>query len=794
MKKIILFFLLISLSSAINAQTDGDDSKNKIPPTFTNPFGNNPYGTNPYNNIKNGNKNIFENIQNIQNENKKTLNESDDKKDGNKDNKKKLDLTDRNTKKGDSYKKDPDYQKYIYILEPDKKEENEKEVSFNTEDPRGAVYGSNFLTANSSPTSSKLTTVPEDYKLGIGDEVIVSVWGASEFQSPFTISKDGSIFPNNVGKIFLQGLSFESARSLIQSKFKRVLPPGSQVDIVMGKIRTIRVYLFGEVNNAGMITISALNTPLNALQIAGGINKFGNMRDIKIRRNGIIIERLDLYEYLQNGGNGREFYMEDNDVITVGLYDKIVQAKGSFKRPMRYQMPRNGTLSELMELAGGLTYNARGSHIRVKTIRNEKEKYQEFSSNDLLNIDFVLNDGDVVTINSINSGVTNIVNITGSIAYPDRYQINNGDRIFDIIRKAGGLNSDAFKSRAYVYRNGKTSDDAEAIKIDVSDFKNHQSKNNILLENGDHIKILSESRFDENFFVSVKGLVRDGGPIPYKPNLRLKDVLIMAGGLELEAESGRIEISNITDSVNRFSIYGKKTNIISVGINPDLSIDSASEQILIKPYDIIFIRKKKEIFTQKLIYIAGEVDYPGPYALLNNNETLTSIIERTGGLTNDAYPSAAKLYRLNYGPVVIDLKKALNNKLGTEDIILEEGDQIIIPRKDQIVKVIGNVQMPINIKYNSNESTVMNYVDAAGGFGDRPWRKRISVRYQNGKLKRTKNFLFFKFYPKVRSGAVVNVPIRPKHNFNFNALGTLRTGIATATSLLTLVLLINNIR
>ncbi len=806
MKKVILFSILTLCVNLLFAQGTG-----QTPPTYTNPYGTNPYGNNPYGNNPNGNKNIFDNgsddkkNSNTQNDDKK--NTRSDNSNGTEDKKttseKTLDFTDRNeTDKGKTdaelreiYKNDPDYLKYIGLDTENEKLVEENNLTNFEIDSTGGMYGANFLSSGGGSGSNNLTTVPDDYRLGVGDEVVVSVWGSAEFQSPFTISGDGSIFPNRVGKIFLQGLSFQAARSIIRSKFKKVLPSGSNVDIVLGKVRSIRVYLYGEVNKPGMITMSALNTPLNALQIAGGLNQFGNMRDIKIKRNGIVIERIDLYQYLKNGSNGREFYMEDNDVITVSLYEKVVQAKGAFKRPMRYQLTKYGTLTDLIDLAGGAKYDARESLIRVKTVVNEQEKYQDFNGKDLFTIDYVLKDGDVVTINQINEGISNVVTIAGPVPYPDQYQLNEGDRVFDVIKKAGGLNGNSYKSRAYVYRNGNTSDESQALKIDISEYGNDNSIENILLQNGDEIKILSEARFDNNFYVKVLGLVQFKGDMRYKPNLKLKDVLLNAGGLDLSAESGRIEISNITDSVNRYSISGNNVNVRVVSINPDLSIDEVSENIIIKPYDIIFVRKKKDIVAHKMVSIVGEVDYPGDYTLLGEKERLTSLLIRTGGMTKDAFPQGAKLYRKNYGPVVIDFKDAMMNAGGKDDIILEEGDKIIIPKQNEIVIVQGNVQYPINIKYDRAKRDVMDYVDAAGGFGTRPWKRRISVMYQNGKLKRTKNFLFFKFYPKVKPGSVVQVPTKPPPTkINFDLAQVIQYGLTTATSILTVVLLINNVK
>lgn len=790
MKKFILFSLLVVCSNYILAQTNGGNTGGQTPPSYQNPYRDE---VTPFVNGQNGNQNIFKQDEKKDDNENDTGDKKEEKKPDEKTEKKSLDFSDRNpidegkseAELREEYKDNPEYLKSIGI-EPYGSSANDKTSGPN----ENSVYGANFLSSNTAGYStSSLTTVPDDYRLGVGDEIVVSVWGAAEFQSSFTISKDGSIFPNQVGKIFLQGLSFQAARNVIRSKFKRVLPSGSNVDIVLGKVRTIRVYVNDEVRKPGMITMSALNTPINALQMAGGLTQYGNMRDIQIRRNGIVIDRIDLYDYIKGGGN-RGFYLQDNDVITVGLYNKIVTAQGSFKRPMLYQLSEYGTLNELMELAGGAKFDARKSLIRIKTVYNEKEQFIDINGREYSG-DYVLKDGDVVTINPINEGISNVVTVEGAIPYPDQYQIKNGERIFELIKKAGGLKPNAYKPRAYVFRNGITADKSKALKVNIADYGNPNSPDNILIESGDIIRILSESQFDENFYVSVKGVVRLPGKKLYKANLTLKDVLLMSGGLELDAESGRIEISNVTDTISRYSITGNNVNVRVISINPDLSIDKISENMIIKPYDIIYVRKKKENIAQQNVSVFGEVDYTGQYALLGNRERITSILRRTGGLTADAFPEGAKLYRQDVGAVVINLKDAMRHAGGKDDIILQNGDRIVIPKQNDIVSVIGEVQSPVNIKFDNADRSVMNYVDAAGGFGERPWRKRISVQYQNGRKKRTKSFMFFKFYPKVKPGSTVTVPRRPERDkFDLNA--ALQYGLTSITSIVTIVLLLQS--
>lgn len=817
MRRYLVLVLIFLCSTNLFAQTD---NTGQAPPTYQNPYGSNPYGNNPFGG--NNGKNIFENNQNKSNtngnnNNENTTNQNNGNNNGqsngqnNRSNNNQtstsenqpLNLGDRNgnTRKQQDkdlqelYKNDPDYLKYLGQQEEGELEKTLKDDPFasNSGGSTSNIYGANFFNNNVFNLSSQdPTTVPADYRLGQGDQIVVSVWGSAQLQQSYTIFKDGSISPNLVGKIYLQGLTFAAAESVIKSRFRKILPSGSNIDVIVGKVRQIRVNIVGEVRRPGTFTISAFNTPLNALSLAGGLTENGNMRDIRLIRNGTVIEHLDLYQYLQNGSFGRPVYLEDNDFLSIELYDKVVEATGAFKRPMFYQLTEYETLNDLIKLAGGPTFNARQSLIRVKTIQDEQEVYQDFQGNEYFSsnnaFEFVLKDGDVVNINPINEGLTNILNISGAVNYPDTYQLKEGERLFDLIQRAGGLKGNAYKSRAYIFRNGNTSDASQAIKIDLSDMNDYMGPNNVIMSPGDAIQILSTNKFDETFEVEVLGLVRTPGKMPFRNGMMLKDVLLLSGGLTLDAESGRIEISNVTESVDRYTIEGSQPNVKIVSINPDLSLDEVSEQILIKPKDRIFIRKKSELVNQESVSIIGEVDYPGPYALLSKGDRLTSIIKRSGGLTKHAFPEGSKLIRKSIGAVVIDLNEAMKRAGGKFDLILENGDQIIIPTMNDIVGVRGEVQSPINIKFEKENNNVLSYIDAAGGFGEDPWRKRITVTYQNGRSKSTKNFMFLHFYPKVRAGSTINIPKRPEREpFDFGQ--ALQYGLTTATSVLTILLL-----
>jgi protein involved in polysaccharide export with SLBB domain len=797
-----------------NNQQNNNQNSSPNNSIYQNPYGTNPY-QNPYLDPNQQNTNFFNKDNDQQNNNQQNPDPQNKLQNGKSDQKNEnvppdqfKDLNGlKQTKTQEEellelYKNDPDYIKYLGSK--DKKQEVGKATNDEADKDVGigkkVVYGANFFTNNVFDLSDKNpTTPPSDYRLGPGDELIVSLWGSAELQQPYVIGKDGSIFPRLIGKIYLQGMTFDAASRIIENKFRKIVPQNTNVDVQMGKSRTIRVTILGEVAKQGTYTISAFNTALNALYRAGGLSSIGNLRKIEIKRDGRTVEIIDLYKYLQKDKYADEVYLEDNDYIYVDVYDKIVNAEGMFKRPMYYQLTGDEGLRELIDYAGGPLSNARNSLIHIKTISNEAEKYidipgrEYFDSykNDIYN-DLILKDGDVVSLKPINPGLKNVVRISGSVNYPDEYEVRNGEKLNDILNRAGGIATTAYLPRAYVLR-GSNSLESDAIKIDLRDLENNPSQN-IEIFAGDKITILSTKDFEQNYTIQILGNVRNPTQIQYVKNLKLKDALLLAGGLTLDAENGRIEISNIVDSVDKYSIESKGNNIRIVSINSNLEIDQVSENLILQPLDRIYVRKKIEFVTQETIQILGEINYAGEYPLIQKNERISSLIKRSGGLKKSAYSEGAKLIRQNIGQIIIDLPLILSKNGSKHDLILKDGDIIIIPTQNDIVSVRGEIQSPINMKFDKNNKTVDYYIASAGGYGENPWKKRINVKYQNGKIKATKNFLFFRKYPKVTEGSIVTVPKKPvkERQTKFSEIFTYT--LSAITTLATLLVLSKSLK
>ena len=681
-----------------------------------------------------------------------------------------------------------------------KEEEEEKKKESSPKD----IYGASLFENTSILELSELSTPPLDYPIGVGDHIVVSLWGGADVEIDYIVARDGSIFPQGLGKITVQGLTFENARSIIIDRFRRVTPPTTNISVTMGQPRTIVVNVSGEVNFPGPVVVSAFTNALNVVALAGGLTEYGDLRNIIIKRNGRIIDSLDVYKYLTTGDFGSHLYLENNDFVIVHIYDKKVLASGQFKRPMYYQLKENEGFRDLLRYAGGFTPEAYASGGVIIRNVNEKQVIKNVNFNAIglktgnMITDEQLFNGDMVVINPINTGLNNKVVIKGEVSYPGVYEYRQGDRLFDVINRAGGITPSAYMQRAYIYKGAGDSTNLRSDKIDVSLEelnKNNNSRFNVLINANDVIEVFNKNQFNEKEFVLIEGEVRSPGTLPKYGGMTLKDVLYLSNGLKPSAEFGRIEISSIVDLDSaQKGLRPTQTVVKSYSILSNLEVDSVTERVIIKPFDQIFVRRNPNFELQQNVYIQGLVRYEGTYSRLNKNERLSSFINRAGGLKDNANLSGAILYRKkNIGmrvdttfknktqyikdssgnivdsvifdpsePISIDLYNALKYKNSKYDLVLQEGDIVFVPEVNPIVSVKGNVQSPLKVYFDKDHTNLSYYIDQAGGFGIRPWRKRIFVTYADGKSKRTKNFGLFHFYPKVEEGSIVVVPVKPE--------------------------------
>jgi protein involved in polysaccharide export with SLBB domain len=658
-----------------------------------------------------------------------------------------------------------------------------------------ATYGVDIFQNAASYNVAELSTPPLDYPIGVGDHIIIALWGGGEYQEDYVVGRDGSIFPAGIGKITVQGLTFENARDIIYAKFKKSVPSSTHIQITLGQPRSININVAGEVINPGPITVSAFSNAFNVIGLAGGITQFGNLRNIQVKRGGKVIEVLDVYEYLNSGNLGKGVYLQNNDFVLVTFVDKKVLATGPFKRPMYYQLKKDEGIKALLKYSGGLSSNALSSSLKVIGTAKEKQVIRDVNVGLLLNneaTDFPLADGDIVKAALIKPGISNKVELKGEVPYPGLYEIKNGDRLFDLINRSGGVTNNTFLQRGYVFRGAGDSTilKPERIEISLVDFPKNDvnSPDNILLQVNDVVQLFGVNNFGEEQFVQISGEVRKEitKTRMYK-GMTLQDLLYMSGGIKPSAEYGRLEISSIVDIDSaKQGLKPTRTIVRSYSISSDLSVDSAAEKVLLKPFDQVFVRKNPTFQLQQNVQLAGLFKYPGNYSKLNNNERLSSFVTRAGGIKDNANVDGAILYRNKTdqfreslirknkldstdsaaiyldAPISLDLANAVKHPNSSYDIVLQENDIVYVPEVNPFVVVKGTVQSPLRIAVNNDHSKMGYYIDRAGGFGIRPWRSRIYVTYADGQSRRTHNFLFIHSYPRVHEGSVVTVPQRPE--------------------------------
>ncbi|MBL0055888.1 MAG: SLBB domain-containing protein [Chitinophagaceae bacterium] len=673
------------------------------------------------------------------------------------------------------------------------------------------TYGMNLFRGGAVASITELSTPPLDYPIGVYDHIIVSLWNGAEATLEYTVARDGSIFPTGLGKIYLQGLTFDNVRSLITRRFKSYVPPSTNITVSLGAPRTISVNVAGEVNTQGPVTVSAFTNAFNVIALAGGPTNLANLREIQIKRNGKVIDELDVYKYLTTGDFGKHIYLDNNDFVILQTVEKKVKAEGKFRRPMFYQLKRDEGLKALLKYTGGLEREAFSSGVKVFRTELEKQVIKDVNATAIINPtndprlkgeDFMLNDGDIVKVISVNPGFINKVEMKGEISYPGPYEIRKGDKLFDLINRAGGITRNTYLPRAYIFRGGGDSTNIKANKLEVNltDVTTNKisSLNNIDLMPNDQVLFFSNNEFGDKQYVEIFGEVRKEGKVNKYGGMTLQDLLFLSGGLKQSAEYGRIEISSVVDIDSAKSEQTPTRTVIkTIKVSPNLDLDSASAAIVLKPYDQVYVRKNPTFELQQLVQINGMIKYSGPYPRLNKNERLSSYIDRAGGVTENADLSGAILYRkktqfyrenvttkvnsltdslggikldsvktdiaeVSKEPVSIDLARAMKYKESKYDIILQEGDVIFIPEINPFVTVKGTVQAPLKLTFDKEHSSVPYYIDKAGGYGQRPWRSRIYVQYANGKSRKTINLFFMHFYPRVKAGSTVNVPFRPE--------------------------------
>lgn len=631
---------------------------------------------------------------------------------------------------------------------------------------------------------------PIDYRLGPGDEVIIDVWGASQTTIRQTISPDGSIQVENLGPIYLNGLSVKEANAYLQGEFSKIYAgvsgdaPISQIKLTLGQIRSIQVNVMGEVVTPGTYTLSSFASVFHALYQAGGVNEIGTLRAIKVYRGGKNIVTLDIYDYIFNGKIANDIRLMDNDVIVVGPYECLVDVVGKVKRPMFYEMKRDESLGSLLKYTGGFTGDAYTKAVRL--IRKSGREHQIYNVEEFDFNMFKVMDGDSIAVDSVLARFANKVEIKGAVYRPGMYQMDGKiNTLKALIERAEGVRGDAFLNRGVLHRE-KEDYTLEVLPIDVKGLLNGTVAD-IPLRKNDVLYIPSIHDMREEGTLTIYGEIAYPGMYRYAENTSLEDLIVQAGGLLDAASTVRVDVSRRVKDSKATDVKNTIAHSYSFALKDGFVVDG-QPGFTLQPFDEIYVRKSPGYQKQQNIMIEGEVLFEGNYALTHKNERLSEVIKKAGGLTDQAYSKGVRLERqmtpeeklrmetvlkisagagkdsistktLDLGTsyyVGIEFDKALANPGGDYDVVLREGDRIIVPQYVSTVKVNGAVMYPNTVTYQKGKK-LRHYIDMAGGYGNRAKKSKAYVIYMNGTVARLKSGN----KDAIQPGCEIIVPTKP---------------------------------
>lgn len=636
------------------------------------------------------------------------------------------------------------------------------------------IFGhSLFSSRNLSFEPSANLATPVNYRLGPGDEVIIDIWGASENTIRQTISPEGTILVRGLGPVHLSGMTVKEANSFLQREFSKIYSgisgtePNSEIKLTLGDIRTIQINIMGEVSVPGTYTLSAFSTVFHALYRAGGVNRIGSLRSIKVVRNGKTFADLDVYDFIMKGKMKDDIRLQEGDVIIVDPYQSLVEIVGKVKRPMFYEMKPTETVATILNYAGGFTGDAYKKAIRL--VRKSGREHQVFNVDEMDYSVFRLDDGDMITVDAVLDRFENRVEIRGAVYRAGLYQLDGTvNTVKQLIKKAEGLRGDAFLNRVIIDREHEDLSH-EIIAIDLGGLLNGTIAD-IPLQKNDILYIPSITDLKEEETVAIYGEVANPGTFLFSKNMTIEDLLVQAGGLLEEAATTRVEVTRrIKDpkSTSFSSVLGKT---FTFDIKDGFIVGGNAENFYLEPFDAVYIRRSPAYRRQQNVVVAGEVLFSGSYSLLKKNERLSDLVSKAGGVTPDAYVKGARLIRklsdeerrrqndairmaqngegkdsisiqkLNLSDtytVGIDLEKALANPKSDYDLVLREGDVLYIPEYVNTVKISGSVMYPNTVVYQKGKNLKF-YINQAGGYGNMAKKKKVYVVYMNGTVSRLK--------------------------------------------------------
>ena len=691
---------------------------------------------------------------------------------------------------------------------------------------RKKVFGRDLFSFTDLTFEPELNiATPQSYVLGPGDAVYIDVYGASQRSFEGTVSPDGDVNIDGFGPIQVSGLTVSQASARVRSILGKRYQ-GSQIKLTLGQTRTITVNVMGEVLIPGSYTMSSFGTVFHALHMAGGIGDLGTLRNIKVYRGGTLVSVVDVYDYMLNGKLTGNVKLADNDVIVVGTYDSLVNITGKVKRPMFYEMKRNESLGTLLRYAGGFKGEAYTKSVRV--VRRSGREYSIFNVNEFDVGSFTIADNDSVIVDSVLARYENMVELKGAVFRPGKYQVGGDiNSVRSLLEAADGTTEEAFTAHGIIHRE-KPDKTLEVIQVNIDGIMDG-SVPDIPLQSNDVFFVPTRSNAMRKSTVAIQGEITYPGVYMYADNLTIEDLILQAGGLKESASTSKVTVSRrmsdptavVSDSITaqNFSFAVKDGYVVDGEVG-----------FTLKPNDRVYVYKSPGYVEQKTVKIDGEVIFSGYYTLEKVNARLSDLVKESGGVNDMAYIKGARLMRktnevermqmaeimrqaseneqrnmlrMALGsanpaavaemadrttsnnlskfnipaeyPVGIELDKALANPGCESDIILREGDRLIIPQYNGTVRINGAVMYTNTVGFLKGKK-VSYYIDQAGGFASDAKKSETYIVYMNGMVAKVGH------NAKVMPGCEIIVPTKAQSKMTIAekmAMATSFSSIAT---------------
>jgi protein involved in polysaccharide export with SLBB domain len=691
------------------------------------------------------------------------------------------------------------------------------------------IFGAELFSETSTTFEPNLRiATPSNYVLGPDDELVINVFGYSEKTYKQTVNAEGNIYIENVGPILVSGLTMAEAETKIKARFSSTIykamgSGATKLQLRLGSIRSMRITIIGQAKKPGTYTVSSLTTLFNALYLCGGPSDQGSYRNIELIRGNKVIKKVDIYHFLTAGDRSDNILLQEQDVIRIPFYESRMIFDGQVKRAGIYEIIPGENFEKMFSYAGKFSDSAYRKAVTIYQITDEKLSLKTLPAEDFAT--YIPNRSDSVVVNFAIMRYANRVRIRGAVLRPGDYELLPGMELKQLIEKAGGLREDAYLDGANVLRIGK---DLGPENVSFVPSKVISGERSIQLEKEDDVIINSIFDIKDKYIVSIEGEVNKSGTYEWRKDFRVRDLILMAGGISEAAGSNaelHIEISRRIRNADVANTEFKQSEIIRIIANPALNDEKT--QVTLEPFDVVVVRPQPGYKQQESIFINGPVMYPGRYFLEKSGERISNIFQRAGGFTASADSSSVFIRRFdagktnleeraaliakfskipsdsivsspilmkelqkNYTSLSVDLQKAFDLPGGNDDIILESGDLIFVSQSSSLVRISGEVYFPTMIPYEEN-TNVKYYIKRTGDYTSMAKKNQTFVIYPDGKAEGVKKFLFFKSYPKVTPRSEIFVPTKSgkeKQGLSTGEWVALSSILATLTTLIVTVI------